>query len=119
MWRSIRTGTVGFSGQKSENYTPPSVERKNQRGGWLCGPRFILARMSNSVETTERSRRGPEPPDLSERGGMKNGQPQRSDVRLFMQLLAFGECRDARALGAALDATRISGALYEDMNDPR
>jgi hypothetical protein len=36
------------------------------------------------------TRRGPEPPDISEKGGMKAGQPQRSDDRLFMQLLAFG-----------------------------
>ena len=39
-------------------------------------------------------RKGPEPPDLSERGGMKAGQPQRSDERLFMQLLVYGGCRD-------------------------
>ena len=48
-----------------------------------------------------------EPPDLSERGGLKNGAPQRSDVRLFMQLLAFGGCRDVQAV-----------ARHEDLNDP-
>ena len=47
-------------------------------------------------------RRGPEPPDISEKGGMKNGQPQRSDERLFMQLLAFGGCADALPLADAL-----------------
>ena len=65
------------------------------------------------------TRRGPEPPDLSERGGIKNGQPQRSDDRLFMQLLAFGGCPDARQLAGALERAGITGALYEDMNDPR
>src|SRR5712691_5790193 len=75
--------------------------------------------MSNPAESPERARRGPEPPDLSERGGMKNGQPQRSDERLFMQLLAFGGCTDARLLAAALDRSGVSGALYEDVNDPR
>jgi hypothetical protein len=35
-------------------------------------------------------RRGAEPPDLAEKGGMKDGQPQRLDRRLFMQFLAFG-----------------------------
>ena len=30
-----------------------------------------------------------EPPDISEKGGLKGGQPQRSDERLFMQLMAF------------------------------
>ena len=71
--------------------------------------------MSNATET----RRGPEPPDLSEKGGIKNGQPQRSDERLFMQLLAFGGCSETRPLADALAASGVSGALYEDVNDPR
>jgi len=71
-------------------------------------------------------RKGPEPPDLSEKGGMKNGQPQRSDVRLFMQFLAFGgppgrEGQEVRteALVDAIDAADVAGVLYEDVNDPR
>jgi len=75
--------------------------------------------MANPTETTERPRRGPEPPDLSEKGGMKNGQPQRSDDRLFMQLLAFGGCADARPLAASLERSGVPGVLYEDVNDPR
>ena len=65
------------------------------------------------------ARKGPEPPDLAERGGMKNGQPQRSDERLFMQLLAYGGCRDSRAVGEALAAAGVEGAVYEDLNDPQ
>lgn len=49
---------------------------------------------------------------------MKNGQPQRSDVRLFMQLLVFGGCSDAPGLALALGDTGISSVLYEDVNDP-
>ena len=64
-------------------------------------------------------RKGIEPPDLSARGGMKNGQPQRSDERLFMQLLVYGACRDARGIAEALDAAGVEGALYEDANDPQ
>jgi len=71
--------------------------------------------MPQSTET----RRGPEPPDLSEKGGIKNGQPQRSDQRLFMQLLAFGGCPDSRALADALARAGVTGVLYEDVNDPR
>jgi chlorite dismutase len=71
-----------------------------------------------STPTTE-ARRGPEPPDLSEKGGMKNGQPQRSDVRLFMQFMAFGGCADARPLVSALAQANLAGVLYEDVNDPR
>jgi chlorite dismutase len=65
------------------------------------------------------ARRGPEPPDISEKGGMKDGLPQRSDRRLFMQFLAFGGCHDATPLGDALARGKVSGVLYEDVNDPR
>ena len=65
------------------------------------------------------TRRGPEPPDLSEKGGVKNGEPQRSDRRLFMQLLAFGGCPDVGPLADALSNAGAGGVLYEDVNDPR
>src|SRR5207248_2267644 len=57
--------------------------------------------------------------DLAEKGGMKDGQPQRSHDRLFMQLLAFGGCGDTRPLADALARAGVSGVLYEDVNDPR
>src|SRR4029453_13850762 len=69
--------------------------------------------------TTAETRRGPEPPDISEKGGMKDGQPQRSDTRLFMQLLAFGGCPDTGPPAAALAKTEPAGRLYEGVNDPR
>jgi chlorite dismutase len=64
-------------------------------------------------------RKGPEPPDIGERGGLKGGVPQRSDDRLFMQLLAFGGCPDGKALGATLQRASVTGVVYEDLNDPR
>jgi len=70
------------------------------------------------AEATE-TRRGPEAPDISEKGGIKNGQPQRSNERLFMQILAFGGCRETEPLVTALAASGLTGALYEDVNDPR
>jgi chlorite dismutase len=63
--------------------------------------------------------RGPEPVDLSEKGGMKDGQPQRSDRRLFMQFLAFAGCPEAAPLADALARAKIAGVLYEDVNDAR
>ena len=69
-------------------------------------------------QTTE-ARRGPEPPDLSEKGGVRNGQPQRLNDRLFMQLLAFGGCTETASLAEALAAEGVVGALYEDLHDPR
>ncbi len=35
-----------------------------------------------------------------------------------MQLMAFGECHDARPLAAALEDAGVNGVLYEDVNDP-
>jgi hypothetical protein len=64
-------------------------------------------------------RKGIEPPDLAEKGGMKNGQPQRSDERLFMQLLVYGACRDSRSVADTLAAAGVEGAVYEDANDPQ
>ena len=59
-----------------------------------------------------------EPPDLSEKGGLKDGQPQRSDTRLFMHLLAFGGCADAGAVARHLQTNGVEGVVYEDVNDP-
>jgi hypothetical protein len=59
-----------------------------------------------------------EPPDLSERGGLKHGEPQRSDTRLFMQLMAFGGCRDVGAAARHLTGVPVACVLYEDLNDP-
>ena len=50
---------------------------------------------------------------------MKNGEAQRSDRRLFMQFLAFGGCETTGPLAEAASAASITGALYEDVNDPR
>jgi hypothetical protein len=66
-----------------------------------------------------RGRARVEPPDLSEKGGLKAGVPQRSDERLFIQLLAFGGCTDSAAAARHLAQAGIDGALYEDVNDPR
>jgi chlorite dismutase len=76
-----------------------------------------MADQQASVETAW-ARRDVDPPDLSEKGGPKGGAPQRSDDRLFMQLLAFGGCANASEVGAHLDAGGVSGVVYEDVNDP-
>jgi chlorite dismutase len=56
--------------------------------------------------------------DLREKGGAKDGVPQFSDRRLFMQLTAFGGCRDARPLLGALGEAGVDCVLYEELNDP-
>jgi chlorite dismutase len=51
-------------------------------------------------------------------GGLKGGQPQRSDARLFMQLMVFGGCRDTAAVSSYLSPAAITAVLYEDLHDP-
>ena len=53
--------------------------------------------------------------DVRERGANQ----QYSDRRLFMQLLAFGECPDPKPLARTLEVARVDAALYRDVNDPR
>lgn len=60
-----------------------------------------------------------EPLDLSEKGGAREGRPQRLDKRLFMQLQAFGGCEDAGLLAKVLETSGLEAVLYEDLNDPR
>ena len=57
--------------------------------------------------------------DLREKGGLRGGQPQTSDRRLFMQLLAFGRVRDMGALTRAVESAGFEGVLYKDVNDPQ
>ena len=59
-----------------------------------------------------------EPPDLSEKGGLKDGVAQQSDDRLFMHFLAFGGCNDAGAVARHLETAGLDGVVYEDANDP-
>lgn len=57
--------------------------------------------------------------DIREKGGVRNGQQQILDRRLFMQLLAFGNCRDVAALTDELKETGLPLVIYRDVNDPR
>jgi hypothetical protein len=56
--------------------------------------------------------------DIREKGGVRDGERQVSDRRLFMQLLAFGDSAESDGLARALEADNIPGVLYEDVNDP-
>lgn len=51
--------------------------------------------------------------DLRERGGRQ----QVSDRRLFMNLLAFGDCSDCSLLGREMEAAHLEGVIYENVND--
>ena len=53
--------------------------------------------------------------DVRERGANQ----QVSERRLWMQLQVFGGCPDPKPLVDALEAARVEGVLYADVNDPR
>ena len=64
-----------------------------------------------TLETTEHL-------DISEKGQAADGQTISSDRRLFMQLMAYGGCRNENALILALKQAGVDGVLYADINDP-
>ncbi len=57
--------------------------------------------------------------DLSEKGKDKDGQTISLNRRLFMQLLAYGGCRNTGSLIEGLEQSGIDGVLYADLNDPQ
>ena len=57
-------------------------------------------------------------PDLLERGRAKDGTPLTSTRRLWVQFLAFGDCRDLKPVTKALAKSSVPTALYTDLNDP-
>jgi chlorite dismutase len=60
-----------------------------------------------------------DPPDLTEKGGVKEGVQQTSDRRLFMQLQAFGGATDPAPLAKVLADAGLQGVLYQELGDPR
>jgi chlorite dismutase len=57
--------------------------------------------------------------DISEKGRTDEGETVSSDRRLFMQLLAYGDCGGSTPLVEALKQANVNGVLYEDINDPQ
>jgi hypothetical protein len=53
--------------------------------------------------------------DVRERGA----RGQVTDRRLYMQLQVLTGCADAKPLLQAMEASRLEGVLYQDVNDPR
>jgi chlorite dismutase len=60
-----------------------------------------------------------EPLDLSEKGRNRQGEPVSLNRRLFMQLIAYGDCADTGYLLEFLDESGLNGVLYADLNDPQ
>jgi hypothetical protein len=59
-----------------------------------------------------------DPIDIREKGGVRAGEQQTSDRRLFVQLLVFSGASATSVLRDALAGSGLESVLYEDMNDP-
>jgi len=77
--------------------------------------------MSENTKIQEPPKRPetPERPDIQEKGASIDGIPQTSQRRLYVQLLVYGNCWDAKALIPSLQAHDMEGVLYLDVNDSR
>lgn len=61
-----------------------------------------------------------EPPlDMREQGAPKNGAPQTSEKRLYVQLQVFTGCPNPHLCIKALEASDLETVLYADVNDPQ
>lgn len=58
------------------------------------------------------------PPDLREKGRLKDGTVLYSERRLWIQFLAFGGCAQLGPLQKALETSPCPATLYADLNDP-
>ena len=58
------------------------------------------------------------PLDIREKG-RRDGETIHLDRRLFMKFTAFGGCDSTEAAALAIERSRVRGALYEDLHDPR
>ena len=56
--------------------------------------------------------------DIREKG-RRDGETIHLDRRLFMKFTAFGDCDSTEAAALAVERSRVRGALYEDLHDPR
>jgi chlorite dismutase len=79
----------------------------------VASDRAVRARVDDRPDEA-----GPEAVDVAEHGRTSEGEATSLDRRLFMQLHAYGGARDTAALISALDQAGVSGALYDDVNDP-
>ncbi|MCB0129465.1 MAG: chlorite dismutase family protein [Caldilineaceae bacterium] len=73
----------------------------------------ILARQRRAPQADE------ETIEIAELGRTADGEIIKSNRRLFMQLLAYGDCVNVDALIQALGEANLPAVLYADINDPQ
>ena len=66
----------------------------------------------------ERTRPVQKAVDISEKGKDGEGNITSLDRRLYVQLVAFGDCGDTEACASALRESGLDCVLYAEVNDP-
>ncbi len=75
--------------------------------------------MNPQIQTPPHAAKPMEAPELREFGAAKEGVPQVSYRRLFMQLQVLTGCLDAAHVLEAVKASGLETVVYLDVNDPR
>ena len=57
--------------------------------------------------------------DLREKGGVKEGQAQFLDRRLFIQIQVFTGCENLKDLISSLERLSVPAVVYESLHDPK
>ncbi len=57
--------------------------------------------------------------DISEKGAPRNGTPQMTDRRLYIQLQVFTNCKNAAPIVDVVKSSVLESVLYLDVNDPQ
>jgi chlorite dismutase len=74
--------------------------------------------MAHNSGPTQQTDGDGEHPHVEELGGVVGGERVKLNRRMFLQLLAYGDCRDTAEPLAQLREAGIPSVLYEDANDP-
>ena len=56
---------------------------------------------------------------VADKGRSRTGETLYSTRRLFIQLLAYGGCKDTASVASAIADAGLPAVLYEDVNDPQ
>jgi hypothetical protein len=74
--------------------------------------------MQEQVQALQKSHGELEPVDITEKGALKEGKPQVSNTRLYMQLLCFTGCRQIEPYVEQFRSVGKEGVVYADVHDP-
>lgn len=102
---SLKGGSRQYLGAAQADQWPMTVELEEVAYRWKIEPDRDLYCASD-------------PRDLREKGAARQGKPQALDKRLYVQFLAFGNCKNPASIVEALKSKSLQFVVYVDLNDP-